>query len=684
MSFESARLQPGLQVRAYVVHPHHALIAPGAMRPSGPNIGARGENLTISFLSLNRSSLSIRLLESIARWLPGFAGEVLVVDNGSEASELAAIRATLERAPFRSRVVELGSNYGVAGGRNRTMEHVQTEWVVCLDNDIFFTQDPLPAIQADIALLGCRFLNLPLLEPGADRVFANGGHLYVTVLGTEVHVGGGTALRQEAPAGPGQPFLSTFLFGGASVLHRDTFVRLGGYDEGYFVGFEDTDFSIKLLHEGYKIGNTGALALVHEHPAPASDTDRDYERKRFARAAIRSSALHFERKHGLRVWSEGIDEWLKGRHRELGLDDEAPEERAGAASVVTAGRPRIALVPDVEGWAFDNIAQQVRRNLSDRYDFVVIPMDVLEHDIAKALLVAQDCDLVHFFWREHVRLLQSDELRRWVRDTGVPFETFHERFIASRVITTAVYDHLFLSEAERADRRALFASVDAYSVSSRRLFDIYRTIGDYPPPAAILEDGVDLERFRPAATERFDRSGPGELVVGWAGNSRWATEREDSKGVRTILRPAIEQLAAEGLRVRPLFADRAERMISHRDMPAYYSRIDVYVCTSEIEGTPNPVLEAMACGVPVVSTDVGIVPDLFGRLQRRYILRERSVECLKDALRELALERERLRDLSAENLRMVAAWNWQGKARAFAAFFDGALSRRHGRAVRAA
>ena len=46
--------------------------------------------------------------------------------------------------------------------------------------------------------------------------------------------------------------------------------------------------------------------------------------------------------------------------------------------------------------------------------------------------------------------------------------------------------------------------------------------------------------------------------------------------------------------------------VTFGDMPEWYSHIDVLICASESEGTPNPVLEALACGVPVISTHVGI------------------------------------------------------------------------------
>jgi glycosyltransferase involved in cell wall biosynthesis len=164
------------------------------------------------------------------------------------------------------------------------------------------------------------------------------------------------------------------------------------------------------------------------------------------------------------------------------------------------------------------------------------------------------------------------------------------------------------------------------------------------------------------------------LVVGWSGNSKWAFELHDFKGLHSILKPAVERLQREGYPVVCRFADRQEGMIPHEAMVDYYAEIDLYVCPSAIEGTPNPVLESMACGVPVVSTDVGIVPDAFGPLQREFILPERTVDALVEAMRRIFHEPAMLARLSEENLSRIRSWDWCYRAAPFAAYFDRLLA----------
>ena len=105
-------------------------------------------------------------------------------------------------------------------------------------------------------------------------------------------------------------------------------------------------------------------------------------------------------------------------------------------------------------------------------------------------------------------------------------------------------------------------------------------------------------------------------------------------------------------------------------MPDYYNSIDIYICGSKNEGTPNPVLESMACGVPIISTDVGIVRDAFGTKQKKYILEERNKECLKSKIIELLKDKSQFEELSKENLKQIQEWTWKNKCYQFKEFFE--------------
>lgn len=656
--------------KSYITSDLHSLIGvenrPGFF--SLDNIGINGENLTIAVLSMNRSALTIRLLKSIYQFLPDFGGKVLIGDNGSTQTELQILKSAAAKMPLDCQIIEFGQNYGVAGGRNRLFAAVETDWLLSLDNDLYFTSNPLPQAQKDINSLGVHFLGMPLIDKGSANHGIYGGHLYLEPMEGRAAIGVGSAYTfTAAPRDiPLEGFLCTGIPGGAAIMNTHTFFAVGGFDEDMFVGFEDTEFSVRAFQKGYKAGTCGMISLEHDHPKAEKSDDKLYEKKRFSNVKLYESAVHFEKKHGFLVWDKATAKWVAMRQQET---------NGGCEPLSDLPKPKIALVIDRPDWALDHIADQLICKLSDEFDFVrLYGVDI--DNFTDILILSEDCQIIHVLWRGHLSTFNEDYCQQRIKNLGLTRDEFVNRYIRGKVISTEVYDHLLLEGPEKEKTPKLFIDPDSivtnYAVSSQRLWNLYQSLPQLRlRPQAILPDGVDLQRFKPANLERFQNIKSRVIRFGWVGNSKWVVD--DLKGIHTIIRPAIEQLQQEGYLIELYSSDRQEQLIPHQKMPMYYAQIDCYLCASLHEGTPNPVLEAMACGVPVISTDVGLIPELFGPLQKEFILEERSVQCLVQKIKKLLADSAQFARLSQENLQFIKKWDWRIMAENFRTYFKACL-----------
>lgn len=186
--------------------------------------------------------------------------------------------------------------------------------------------------------------------------------------------------------------------------------------------------------------------------------------------------------------------------------------------------------------------------------------------------------------------------------------------------------------------------------------------------AHIIPCGVDLELFapRPRAEARAALGWDAERkVVLWVGDPR-PEKRVD------LVRAAYEALRARRDDVDLHLVSRVE----HRLVPIYMNAADVFLLTSDTEGSPVVIKEAMACNLPIVSVAVGDVPQVIAGVDGCYIA-ERNVEDLAAKL-ELALAFGR-RTSGREAIRHLQT---AGEARAILDLYQQVLSRKRQRGWR--
>jgi len=159
-----------------------------------------------------------------------------------------------------------------------------------------------------------------------------------------------------------------------------------------------------------------------------------------------------------------------------------------------------------------------------------------------------------------------------------------------------------------------------------------------------IANGVDTKRFFPRT-----------IRVGWCGNKR--PESTEYKGVE-IIREAVAQLADDWKHLfRVEFVtdpgDCPKFVLTHKEIAPWYRTLDVYVSASEGEGCSNTTLEALASGVPVVSTETGIAPELAGKCDLKIV--DRSVEAIKRGIKDFLLPiQKRRRAMVQQTWRRVA------------------------------
>lgn len=291
---------------------------------------------------------------------------------------------------------------------------------------------------------------------------------------------------------------------------------------------------------------------------------------------------------------------------------------------------RVILAIDHPGWAYHRIASQIVARLTDERMIFRIALS--------SELRNEDCDLlVSFAWRESGQLSINNRPRK-------------------RLL--CVYDHVSWTQSE-TDRYMMEIAIqecDAIAVANQEIGESLRLRRLATKPVFIVEDGVDTGVF---VRSEF----PPTFTVGWAGNSQAA--HGSIKGL-----PLIEEackIARAELRIADLASNRP---ITTDAMPAWYAGISTYVCASTAEGTPNPVLEAAACGRPIISTRCGIVGRVITDGIGGYLV-ERSPEDIA-----AAIEKVRSGDMGrmgAAAQRAAAAHDWALKIEHWRACLYGVL-----------
>jgi glycosyltransferase involved in cell wall biosynthesis len=98
--------------------------------------------------------------------------------------------------------------------------------------------------------------------------------------------------------------------------------------------------------------------------------------------------------------------------------------------------------------------------------------------------------------------------------------------------------------------------------------------------------------------------------------------------------------------------------VSKSEVPQWLNQGDIFLNTTNIDNTPVSVLEAMACGLCVVSTNVGGLPYLVEDGNEALLVDPNSAEAMANAVRRVLSDSQLASRLSSEGRRKVVSFDW--------------------------
>jgi len=258
-------------------------------------------DITIGILFCNKPEQTIECLQSFKDY------PIYLVDNGSDE---AAVKKVLKYIETTKNVDyhRLPKNIGVAGGRNKIINQIKSEWIFFVDNDITIKTENWGS------LLQQAIKDHPETLVFAPKLF--NVHLKALEHFYSFSVQGNKAVTYVSKTGE-----SNKLSGGAAIVNRKLFEINGSYDERFFVGFEDFEFCLRAIKAGrdLRVIELRNIVLNHDHRQVTNNYDNDYLQVRYNAEKIQKSYNLIKEIHNLTLPDNGV-KWSQKKIEQMSAD----------------------------------------------------------------------------------------------------------------------------------------------------------------------------------------------------------------------------------------------------------------------------------------------------------------------------------------------------------------------------
>ncbi len=187
----------------------------------------------------------------------GLLAEWIVVDNAStDGSAEIATR-------LGARVIELPENVGFSAANNRGVEAANTDVLIFVNPDVRVTR---PGLDDLVELLSLRGGLLAPQLVNADGSLQENGRAMPYPHRKLAHMflpNGKISKGYSRFAKPGETVAVPWVMGAALAMNRKDFEAIGGWNDLYFIYYEDADICLRSWKHGIEVNLAGSVNWVH-------------------------------------------------------------------------------------------------------------------------------------------------------------------------------------------------------------------------------------------------------------------------------------------------------------------------------------------------------------------------------------------------------------------------------------
>jgi glycosyltransferase involved in cell wall biosynthesis len=298
----------------------------------------------------------------------------------------------------------------------------------------------------------------------------------------------------------------------------------------------------------------------------------------------------------------------------------------------------VLLVSDTKKWGGWKRAQMIKKYLEDEFDFVLMDSESYNNFERMSTINAFSKKDVNRYINNKMHgndpdFMDINHFNKWLNDQkkqskkfDLIYFLFHTMLIkkstkrtlerGNKVITmVTVYPTLrpiFMSgkskEMAISNFRNLTSKCKAILANNELSLKDLRKI--YNGPTFLAPRGVDPKVFFPTRNV-FEKKPEAKFTIAFCGKAN------PEKGLESIIKPACREANVKLITNERNF----ENALPEDKMNEFYNSADAYIVASTMDGTPNTALEAASCGKPILSNEIGNMPEFIKQGENGWLVK---------------------------------------------------------------